>query len=95
MTRRLMYIALGATVGVLVVRKATAAAHKLTPAGVQDTVTGAASGLSGRFAAFRAELRAGMAEREAELRTELGLDGTHDTVDMDLAHKDTTPDWLR
>jgi hypothetical protein len=74
MTRRLIYIALGATVGILVVRKATEAAHKLTPAGLQESATG-------RFAAFRQELRAGMAEREAELRTELGLDGTHDVID--------------
>jgi hypothetical protein len=81
MTRRLMYIALGATVGVLIVRKATAAAHKLTPAGVQDSVTGAVGGVGGRIAAFRQELKVGMAEREAELRTELGLDGTHDAVD--------------
>ncbi|MCU1588146.1 MAG: hypothetical protein JWN31_1639 [Frankiales bacterium] len=74
MTRRLIYIALGATVGILVVRKATEAAQKLTPAGLQSSATS-------RFASFREELRAGMAEREAELRTELGLDGSHDVID--------------
>jgi hypothetical protein len=74
MTRRLLYIAMGATVGILVVRKLTETAHKLTPAGLQENA-------SSRFASFRQELRAGMAEREAELRTELGLDGTHDVID--------------
>ena len=76
-----MYIALGATAGVLIVRKLTATAQKLTPAGMQDTVSTKAAGLGGRWQDFRAELRVGMVEREAELRHELGLDGTHDVVD--------------
>jgi hypothetical protein len=80
-TRRLLYIAMGATIGVLVVRQASAAAHRFTPAGLQDSASDAIGGLGGRFQSFRAELRAGMAERELELRTELGLDGTHDVVD--------------
>jgi hypothetical protein len=74
MTRRLLYIAMGATAGVLIVRKLTETAQRFTPAGVQ-------SSLGARFAAFREDLRDGMAEREAELRTELGLDGSHDLVD--------------
>lgn len=81
MSRRLVYIALGATAGVLIFRKVTAAAEKLTPAGLQDSLSGAAGGLSGRLRSFRRELRAGMTEREAELRHELGLDGVHDVVD--------------
>jgi hypothetical protein len=80
-TRRLFYIALGATVGVLVVRKLTATAEKLTPAGMQSGITGALGNLSDAIREFGAEVRAGMSEREVELRTGLGLDGSHDVVD--------------
>jgi hypothetical protein len=80
-TRRLFYIALGATAGVLIVRKATATAQRFTPAGVQSGIVGALGGLGDAIRDFGAEVRAGMAERETELRTGLGLDGTHDVVD--------------
>ena len=81
MTRRLFYIALGATVGVLVVRKATQAAQRFTPAGMQSSMTGALGGLSQAIRDFGDNVREGMAEREDLLRTELGLDGSHDVVD--------------
>ncbi len=81
MTRRLFYIALGATAGVLVVRKLTAAAQRFTPAGMQTGIAGALGGVGDAIRDFGAEVRAGMAEREAELRAGLGLDGTHDVVD--------------
>ena len=81
MTRRLFYLALGATVGVLVVRRASQAAGKLTPAGLQGSLTGALGGLSEAIRDFGAEVRLGMAEREDHLRTELGLDGAHDLID--------------
>jgi hypothetical protein len=80
-TRRLFYIALGATAGVLIVRKATQTAHRFTPAGVQSGLIGAIGNLGDAIRDFGAEVRAGMAEREAELRTGLGLDGIHDVVD--------------
>ena len=81
MTRRLFYIALGATAGVLVVRKLTQTAQRFTPAGMQQSVTGALGGLGDAIRDFGAEVRAGMAEREDLLRSELGLDGRHDLVD--------------
>ena len=81
MTRRLFYVALGATAGVLLVRKLSATAAKFTPAGVQTGIAGALGGLSEAIRDFGAEVRAGMAEREHELRTGLGLDGSHDVVD--------------
>ena len=81
MTRRLFYIALGATVGVLVVRRASQAPRRLTPAGLQGTLTGAVGGLADAIRDFGVEVRAGMTEREDQLRDELGLDGTHDLVD--------------
>lgn len=67
MTRRLFYISLGATAGVLLFRKASQTAQKMTPAGL-------ATGLADAIREFGAEVRAGMAEREAELREGLGLD---------------------
>ena len=81
MTRRVFYIALGATVGILVVRKASQAAQRFTPAGMQGSLTGALGGLGEAIRDFGANVREGMAEREDQLRSELGLDGSHDAVD--------------
>jgi len=80
-SRRLVYIAFGAAVGVLVVQRATKAAARLTPAGVQASIAGSMSGLTEAIREFTAELRIAMAEREEELRSTLGLDGSHDLVD--------------
>ena len=81
MTRRLFYIAMGAAVGVLVVRRATQAAQRFTPAGLQSSVSGSMAGLTAAISEFADLVREGMAEREDELRVTLGLDGTHDLVD--------------
>jgi hypothetical protein len=86
MTRRLVYIAFGAAVGVLVVHRATQAAKRFTPAGMQASVAGSLGGLTEAIREFTAELKVAMAEREAELRTTLGLDGSHDLVDYDPGH---------
>ncbi len=82
MTRRLFYVTLGAVAGVLVVRKLTQAAQRFTPAGVQQSMGGAVAGLADAIRDFGDAVREGMAERESELRSSLGLDGTHDLVDM-------------
>ena len=76
--KRLFYVALGATAGVLVVRKLTRTAEKFTPAGVSESLTGALGGLGDAIRDFGADVRLGMAEREDDLRTQLGLDGRHD-----------------
>jgi Family of unknown function (DUF6167) len=68
--KRVFWIALGATAGVLVVRKLTKTAHAYTPAGLAEGVQGL--GASIRY--FADEVRAGMAEREIELRDALGID---------------------
>ena len=73
--RRLFYLALGATVGVLVVRKATQVMHKLTPAGMAEGVAGAGGRAQGALADFSTAVSIHAAEREAELRSALGLDG--------------------
>ena len=73
--RRLFYIALGATVGVLVVRKATRVMHRFTPAGMAEGVAGAGERAQGALADFGTAVSIHAAEREAELRSALGLDG--------------------
>ena len=86
MNRRLFYIALGAVAGVMIVRKLTQTAQRFTPEGVQQSVAGGLAGLSDSIREFGELVREGMAEREAELRVSLGLDGTHDVVDADPGH---------
>ncbi|MCW2614558.1 MAG: putative secreted protein [Frankiales bacterium] len=86
MSRRLVYVAFGAAVGVLVVRKASQAAARFTPAGVQSSLAGSLAGLTEAIRDFSADLREAMSEREEELRVTLGLDGTHDLVDLDPGH---------
>ena len=81
MTRRLVYIAFGAAVGVMVVHRATQAAKRFTPAGVQSSLAGSIGNLGDALREFTAELKIAMAEREEELRATLGLDGSHDVVD--------------
>lgn len=71
--RRLFWIALGATAGVLVVRKLTQTARSFTPEGAADRVSGALGGLTESVRDFAADVRQGMAEREAELLQSLGV----------------------
>jgi hypothetical protein len=68
--RRLFWVALGATVGVLVVRRVTRAAQAYTPEGVARSLSGLGEGLR----EMASVVREGMAEREAELRAALGAD---------------------
>jgi len=68
--RRLFWLTLGATAGVLVVRKVTKTAHAFTPAGL----AGSAGGIGDSLRYFADQVRAGMVEREAELRHALGID---------------------
>lgn len=83
MSRRLFYVTLGAVAGVLIVRKLSSAAQRFTPAGVQQSMTGALGGLGEAIRDFGEAVRDGMSEREDELRSSLGLDGTHDLVDYE------------
>jgi hypothetical protein len=61
MSRRLVYIAFGAAVGVLVVHRATQAAKRFTPAGVQSSIAGSLGGLTDAIREFTAELKVAMA----------------------------------
>ena len=67
--RRMFYIALGATAGVLIVRKVTAVANKWTPEGIANQAGGAGQAIG----AWWAEVQHFAAEREIELRESLGL----------------------
>jgi hypothetical protein len=68
--RRMFYIALGATAGVLIVRKVTAVANKWTPEGIAAQAGGAGD----RLSAWWAEVQHFAAAREIELRESLGFD---------------------
>lgn len=67
--RRLFWVALGATAGVLVVRRLTRTAEAYTPAGLAAAV----SGLGEAVRDFADRVSAAMADREDELRMALGV----------------------
>ena len=66
---------MGVTIGALIVRKLSAAAQRLTPGGLADSVTAALRDLAESLRDFNHDVREAMHEREAELRTGTGLDG--------------------
>jgi hypothetical protein len=68
--RRVFYVALGATVGVMVVRKVGQAAQRWTPAGLAEQ----AGGVGGRVATWWEIVKDQATVREAELREALGID---------------------
>lgn len=73
MMRRLFWVALGAAAGVLVVRRLGKVARSVTPEGAADRVSEAVGGLNQAIRDFADDVRAGMDEREAELRQALGI----------------------
>lgn len=73
--RRLFWLAMGVTIGALIVHKLSAAAQKLTPRGIAHSFGGGLAELSASVREFTAEVRDAMHEREAELREGTGLDG--------------------
>ncbi|MHB2023539.1 MAG: DUF6167 family protein [Mycobacteriales bacterium] len=70
---RLFWVALGATAGVLVVRKLTRAANAWTPEGIAERTSSLGARLSEAAGQFRATVSEAAAAREAELRGALGL----------------------
>jgi hypothetical protein len=73
--RRLFWLAMGITIGALIVRKMSRAVEKLTPSGVANGVAGALSDLADAIRDFAGDVRDAMQEREAQLREATGLDG--------------------
>jgi hypothetical protein len=72
--RRLFWLALGATLGVLIVRKVTKTAQSYSPSGVAQGISGGLSDLGEGLREMAEVVREGMAERETELRYALGID---------------------
>lgn len=72
--RRLFWLAMGVTIGALVVRKLSAAAEKLTPQGVAGSIVEGLRDLADAIGEFGADVRAAAAAREDELRSGTGLD---------------------
>lgn len=68
--RRLFWAALGATAGIVAVRKLTSTARAYTPEGVAQGLSGLGEGMR----ELAAVVRESMAERDAELRLALGID---------------------
>lgn len=93
--KRLFWIALGATAGILVARKITQSARNLTPDGAADRVAGALSGLTQAFREFADDVRAGMAERDMELREALGIADNGSAADADRPQRMYDHDYSR
>ena len=72
--RRLFWLAMGVTIGVLVVRKLSSAAEKLTPQSIASQLVEGLRDLADAIGDFGADVRAAAAEREVELRAGTGLD---------------------
>ena len=72
--RRLFWLAMGITIGALVVRKLSRAAEKMTPGGIAASIAEGLRDLADAIGDFGADVRAAADEREAELRNGTGLD---------------------
>ena len=72
--RRLFWVALGATIGVLVVRKVSKAAVAYSPSGMAQGLSGGLADLGEGLREMAEVVREGMAQRETELRHALGID---------------------
>jgi chromosome condensin MukBEF MukE localization factor len=75
MMRRLFWLAMGVTIGALVVRKMSKLAEKLTPSGMSNSIGSSLADLAESLRYFGSDVREAMAQREAELRESTGLDG--------------------
>ncbi|KAA9150879.1 hypothetical protein FPZ12_040155 [Amycolatopsis acidicola] len=66
--KRLFWMGVGVATGVAISRKANKTARQATPAGLASNLGDAVSELAGAIGSFGADIRAGMSEREQELR---------------------------
>jgi hypothetical protein len=65
--KRLFWLGVGMAAGAYATRRATDAAHRLTPAGIGANLADGLRELGAGLGAFGAEVRAGMTAREQEL----------------------------
>jgi hypothetical protein len=80
--RRLFWLAMGITIGALLVRKLSRAAEKLTPQGIAGALVEGLRDLADAIGEFGADIRAAAADREAELRAGTGLDAPLPSVEQ-------------
>lgn len=73
--KRLFWLAMGVTIGALVVRKLSRAAEKLTPSELANALAATLSDLAESIRDFAVDVRVAMQERETELREATGFDG--------------------
>jgi uncharacterized protein HemX len=71
--RRLFWFALGAGLAIFIFVKIRQALSRATPEAIGQRVADGAAGVGASARDFTERVRAAMAEREAELRDELGL----------------------
>jgi len=72
--RRLFWLALGASAGVLIFRKLSQAAQRMTPQGIASSLGSALSDLAAAIGEFAGEVRGAMADHEVALREAARLD---------------------
>jgi hypothetical protein len=72
--RRLFWLALGATLGVLIFRKLSRAADKLTPQGIASSLGAGLNELAYSLRDFVVDVRESMSAQESVLRAAAGLD---------------------
>jgi hypothetical protein len=72
--RRLFWVSMGATAGVLVFRAVTKTAKEFTPAGIADRVSDSGGSFLGSVKEFIEDVRDAARDREEELNVALGLD---------------------
>lgn len=71
--KRVFWFAVGAGVGIYGLMKLREYLQKSTPEAIGNRVADSATGISASLQDFAVSVRAAMAERETELRDELGL----------------------
>ncbi|QDP96731.1 hypothetical protein FOE78_13165 [Microlunatus elymi] len=72
MIKRLLWFAIGAAVGIFVIKKVRDYVAKARPEAIGQRLADQAGGLGDRASSFIDRARAAMAEREAELRDAIG-----------------------
>ena len=65
--KRMIWFGLGVAAGVAASRKVSSAARRMTPVGAAENIGDAVRELAAAVGSFGADVRAGMAEREAQL----------------------------
>lgn len=75
MIRRLFWLAMGVTIGALVVRKLSKAAERMSPSSVAHNLAVGIGDLAVSVRGFGTDVRSAMREREVVLRQDVGLDG--------------------